>query len=111
MQIYYEDDQACLFDPESFHGENVPGAFSSGDPPARTSGSSLRRLTKICVADICSSTSRREISICWWIRVGDTLSVGWRVLDAQHWGLSQRRAESSLSADFWEGTHRTQDII
>lgn len=21
MQIYYEDDQACLFDPESFHGK------------------------------------------------------------------------------------------
>ena len=21
MQIYYEDDQACLFDPESYHGK------------------------------------------------------------------------------------------
>ena len=46
MQIYYEDDQACLFDPESFHGKTFPVLSPQESRPARTSGSSLRRLLK-----------------------------------------------------------------
>ena len=46
MQIYYEDDQACLFDPESFHGKTFPEPSPQVIRPARTSGSSLRRLLK-----------------------------------------------------------------
>lgn len=46
MQIYYEDDQACLFDPESFHGKTCQELSPQVIRTARTSGSSLRRLLK-----------------------------------------------------------------
>ena len=46
MQIYYEDDQACLFDPESCYGKMFPEPSPQVSRTARTSGSSLRRLLK-----------------------------------------------------------------
>lgn len=46
MQIYYEDDQACLFDPESYVGKTCLEHSPQESLPARTSGSSLRRLLK-----------------------------------------------------------------
>ena len=46
MQIYYEDDQACLFDPESYVGKTCPELSPQVSRTARTSGSSLRRLLK-----------------------------------------------------------------
>ena len=46
MQIYYEDDQTCLFAPESFHGKTCPEPSPQVSRTARTSGSSLRRLLK-----------------------------------------------------------------
>lgn len=46
MQIYYEDDQACLFDPEFYAGRTFPEPSPQVSRTARTSGSSLRRLLK-----------------------------------------------------------------
>ena len=46
MQIYYENDQACLFDPESYVGKTCLEHSPQVSRPARTSGSSLRRLLK-----------------------------------------------------------------
>ena len=46
MQIYYEDDQACLFDPECYVGKTCLEHSPQVSRPARTSGSSLRRLLK-----------------------------------------------------------------
>ena len=46
MQIHYEDDQACLFAPESYAGKTCPEPSPQVIRPARTSGSSLRRLLK-----------------------------------------------------------------
>jgi len=46
MQIYYEDDQACLFAPESYVGKTCLEFSPQVSRPARTSGSSLRRLLK-----------------------------------------------------------------
>ena len=46
MQIYYEDDQACLFDPESYAGKTCPEPSPQVIRPARTSESSLRKLLK-----------------------------------------------------------------
>ena len=46
MQIYYEDDQACLFDPESYAGRTCLEPSPQVSRTARTSGSSLRRLLK-----------------------------------------------------------------
>ena len=46
MQIYYEDDQACLFDPEFYAGRTFPEPSPQVSRTARTLGSSLRRLLK-----------------------------------------------------------------
>lgn len=81
--------------------ENVPGAFSSGEPPGEDFRIVLEEIIKICVPDIYVPRPHAgKFQSAGWIRVGDTLSVGWRVLDAQHWGLSQHRARIFLVADF-----------
>ncbi len=77
--------------------ENVPGALSSGNPK----GSDFRAvLENICgIADETVSvpfppkwTGAGEI-------VGDGFSVAWRILDAQYWGVPQRRKRIFLVAD------------
>ena len=76
--------------------ENVPGAFSSNK------GKDFKAvLDSICsvkdeTADVPESAkweSAGEI-------VGDDYSVAWRVLDAQYWGVPQRRKRIYLVADF-----------
>ena len=81
--------------------ENVPGAFSSGSPK----GEDFR----IVLEEICQISGYpvhvpRPHTGPWQpagrIRVGDSFSLAWRVLDAQYWGLAQRRARVFLIADF-----------
>ena len=76
--------------------ENVPGAFSSNK------GKDFKAvLDSICsvkdeTADVPETAkweSAGEI-------VGDDYSVAWRVLDAQYWGVPQRRKRIYLVADF-----------
>ena len=84
MQIYYEDDQACLFDPESFHGKTCPEPSPPASRPAKDFRIVLEKIIKICVPDIYIPRPHAgKFQSAGWIRVGDTLSVGWRVLDAQ----------------------------
>ena len=77
--------------------ENVPGAFSSNG------GEDFRAvLTEVCgIADEAVSLPAPEEK---WNKsgeiVGDGYSVAWRVLDAQYWGVAQRRARIFLVADF-----------
>lgn len=81
--------------------ENVPGAFSSGEPHGEDFRIVLEEIIKICVPDIYVPRPHAgKFQSAGWIRVGDTLSVGWRVADAQHWGVPQRRARIFLVADF-----------
>ena len=83
----------------------MPGAFSSGEPHGEDFRIVLEEIIKICVPDIYVPRPHAgKFQSAGWIRVGDTLSVGWRVLDAQHWGLSQRRARIFLVADFGGNT-------
>ncbi|MGN1043537.1 MAG: DNA (cytosine-5-)-methyltransferase [Acutalibacteraceae bacterium] len=76
--------------------ENVPGAFSSGK------GEDFRCvLESICkIKDENFSVPRSEK----WSNAGsivaDTFSLAWRVLDAQFWGVPQRRKRIYLVADF-----------
>lgn len=81
--------------------ENVPGAFSSGSPK----GEDFR----IVLEEICSISGYpvhvpRPHAGKWQfagrIRVGDSFSLAFRVMDAQYWGLAQRRARVFLIADF-----------
>lgn len=76
--------------------ENVPGAFSSNK------GEDFRCvLESLCrVRDETVSVSRCEK----WTNAGEILadgfSIAWRVLDAQYWGVPQRRKRIFLVADF-----------
>jgi len=78
--------------------ENVPGAFSSAG------GEDFRAvLEETCrIADSGISVPRPPAGV--WKPAGAVLganfSVAWRVLDAQYWGVAQRRKRIFLVADF-----------
>lgn len=76
--------------------ENVPGAFSSGK--GEDFRCVLESLAKIKDSDVCISRCEK------WEKagyiVGNGYSIAWRVLDAQHWGVPQRRKRIFLVADF-----------
>ncbi|MHB1392643.1 MAG: DNA cytosine methyltransferase [Clostridia bacterium] len=78
--------------------ENVPGAFSSAD------GEDFRAvLEETCrIADSTVSVPRPPGGV--WLPAGAILgyqfSLAWRILDAQYWGLAQRRKRIFLVADF-----------
>ena len=77
--------------------ENVPGAFSSNG------GEDF-----LCVLEAICSVKDSSISIPRpagkWTKAGEVLaesySLAWRVLDAQYWGVPQRRKRIFLVADF-----------
>lgn len=78
--------------------ENVPGAFSSNG------GEDFRRVLEETarIADKSAVIPRLEkgkwrTSGC---IMGDGWSIAWRVLDAQFWGVPQRRRRIALVADF-----------
>jgi len=79
--------------------ENVPGAFSSNK------GEDFRCvLESIC--RICDETAAVPSADKWQSAgeiVGADYSIAWRVLDAQHWGVPQRRKRIYLVADFTGG--------
>lgn len=80
--------------------ENVPGAFSSNK------GEDFRCvLESIChIADeTVSVPSVKKWQYAGEI-VGDGYSVAWRLLDAQYWGVPQRRKRIYLVADFADGS-------
>lgn len=84
--------------------ENVPGAFSSNK--GRDFHAVLEALCSICdnTVSIPEPTDRRKPAKLVWLKagevVGDSYSVCWRTLDAQYWGVPQRRKRVYLVADF-----------
>ena len=87
--------------------ENVPGAFSSNK------GEDFR-----CVLQELAQVARGDATIPQpkggkWNNageiVGDGFSIAWRVLDAQYWGVPQRRKRIYLVADF--GGERAGKIL
>ena len=76
--------------------ENVPGAFSSNK------GEDFRCvLESLCrVKDETVSVPRHEKWSAAGNIVEDGFSIAWRVLDAQYWGVPQRRKRIFLVADF-----------
>lgn len=80
--------------------ENVPGAFSSGQPKGEDFRIVLEEIIRIAVPTL--SVPRPKDGV-WNIAgsiVGDSFSVCWRCLDAQYWGVPQRRKRIFLVADF-----------
>lgn len=82
--------------------ENVPGAFSSRD------GADFRTvLEKITKTNIPMPTSGRWAT-AGMVR-GGAVDTAWRVLDAQYWGVPQRRKRIYLVGDF--GGQRSAEIL
>lgn len=82
--------------------ENVPGAFSSNG------GADF----KTVLEELASAAQGERVSVLFpekrrWLNageiVGDGFSIAWRVLDAQYWGVPQRRKRIYLVADFAGG--------
>lgn len=88
--------------------EQVPGAFSS------SKGEDFRRVLeetiKIAEPDApdvpLPPKGKWPLADCW---MGDGWSVAYRVLDAQFWGVPQRRRRIALVADF--GGHAAPEIL
>ena len=81
--------------------ENVPGAFSSGEPKGEDFRIVLEEILRIKYGAVSVpgpypwSWGHPGIVI-----LGNDLSVAWRTLDAQYWGVPQRRNRIFLVADF-----------
>ena len=89
--------------------ENVPGAFSSnGGEDFRTV---LEELARIAQPDV--SIPRPTGRGSRWSKAGaiagNGWSLAWRQLDAQHWGVPQRRKRIALVVDF--GGQRAAEIL
>jgi DNA (cytosine-5)-methyltransferase 1 len=111
--LFYEAVRIVKEMREATHGEypkyivweNVPGAFSSNH------GEDFRCvLENICrIKDENVSIPKPEKWNHAGLVVGDGYSVAWRVLDAQYWGVPQRRKRIYLVADF--GGERAGKIL
>ena len=78
--------------------ENVPGAFSSNK--GEDFRIVLEELAKIADKDaVIPMPDKGKWTTCGCI-MGDGWSIAWRVLDAQFWGVPQRRRRIALVADF-----------
>ena len=86
--------------------ENVPGAFSSnGGNDFRAVLEETIRVSEPDAPDI-PLPPKWPLADCW---MGDGWSVAYRVLDAQFWGVPQRRRRIALIADF--GGHAAPEIL
>ncbi|MBO1680405.1 DNA cytosine methyltransferase [Bittarella massiliensis (ex Durand et al. 2017)] len=86
--------------------ENVPGAFSSAG------GEDFRAVLQELAAVAGETVSIPRPAGRWLTAgeiVGDGCSIAWRILDAQYWGVPQRRRRIYLVADF-DG-HRAAEIL
>ena len=96
--------------PRWFIWENVPGAFSSGTPKGEDFRIVLEEVFRICFDPI--SVPRPDAGA--WrpaggAILGNSFSLAWRTLDAQYWGVPQRRRRIFLIADF--GGLRAGEIL
>ena len=81
--------------------ENVPGAFSSGTPKYEDFRIVLEEIVRIRFP---SESVPGPYPYGWpdtgELTVGDTFSLAWRCMDAQFWGVAQRRKRIFLLTDF-----------
>ena len=88
--------------------ENVPGAFSSNKgEDFRIVLEEIIRIAEPDAPDVpLPAKGKWPLADCWY---GDGWSVAYRVLDAQFWGVPQRRRRIALVADF--GGHAAPEIL
>lgn len=92
-----------LIRPRYMVWENVPGAFSSGNPKGSDFAAVIEEIIKVCEPDanlsVCVPDGGWTKSGCYYAEDG-SWSIAWRVHDAQFWGVPQRRKRIALVADF-----------
>ena len=86
---------------------NVPGAFSSGDPKGEDFRIVLEEILRIHHGDAempClfpySWPDVGSLGFDFSMGLGYPISFAWRCLDAQYWGVAQRRKRIFLAVDF-----------
>ena len=82
--------------------ENVPGAFSSNK--GKDFRSVLEEIAKIKDGSVSIPMSKKNKWNAAGCIMGDDYSIAWRVLDAQYFGVPQRRKRIYLVADFGGNT-------
>ena len=87
--------------------ENVPGAFSSNK--GQDFQKVLEETAKIVDQDAVIPMPPKDKWTTSGCIMGDGWSIAWRVLDAQFWGVPQRRRRIALVADFGGGC--AQEIL
>ena len=87
--------------------ENVPGAFSSNK--SEDFRIVLEELAKVKDKDAVVPLPADGKWTNYGCIMGDGWSIAWRVLDAQFWGVPQRRRRIALVADF--GGHSAPEIL
>ncbi len=87
--------------------ENVPGAFSSGDPKGEDFRIVLEEIMRIHHGDAEMPYSTPyfwsdagSMEFYFPMRFDYPISFAWRCLDAQYWGVAQRRKRIFLAVDF-----------
>ena len=81
--------------------ENVPGAFSSGKPKYEDFRIVLEEIVRICFPnELIPSPYPYAWPDAGELTAGGAFSLAWRCLDAQFWGVAQRRKRIFLLADF-----------
>lgn len=89
--------------------ENVPGALSSGNPKGEDFRIVLEEIARIKDKDAViprPTEGKWTTSGC---IMADGWSIAWRILDAQFWGVPQRRRRIALVADF--GDQSASEIL
>lgn len=84
--------------------ENVPGAFSSNKGKGKDFQAVLQEIVSITDEESnvpLPQKGKWQTAGC---IMGDHFSIAWRVLDAQYWGVPQRRKRIYLVADFGGNT-------
>ena len=94
---------ACMVRPRYLVWENVPGAFSSGNPKGSDFAAVIEEIIKVAEPDACVQVCVPDggwtKSGCYYSADG-RWSIAWRLHDAQFWGVPQRRKRIALVADF-----------
>lgn len=81
--------------------ENVPGAFSSGTPKYEDFRIVLEEIIRVCFpGESVPGPYPHPWPDSGEIVSGNEFSLAWRCLDAQFWGVAQRRKRIFLVADF-----------
>ncbi|PYG84791.1 DNA (cytosine-5)-methyltransferase 1 [Ruminiclostridium sufflavum DSM 19573] len=78
--------------------ENVPGAFSSGK--GKDFRAVLNEIAKVKDETLDVPMPDKDKWLCAGEIMGDDFSIAWRTIDAQFWGVAQRRRRIYLVADF-----------